>query len=112
MGIEILKIKRENDLIPLTLSEDIIEELLKNKGQGIFNGYRTYNVIDSVISGSNAENAGLLSGDSIVEINGLKHPTLKDFREEIQKYKSEEIEISFYRNNSYNTLSVLTNAEC
>ena len=105
-----LKIKRGDDLISLTLSEDIVEDLLKNKGQGIFSGYRTYNIIDSVISGSNAENAGLLSGDSIVKINGFKTPYFKDFREEIQKYKSEEIEISFYRNNSYNTLSVLTNA--
>ena len=105
-----LKIKRGDDLISLTLSEDIVEDLLKNKGQGIFSSYRTYNVIDSVILGSNAENAGLLSGDSIVEINGFKTPYFKDFREEIQKYKSEEIEISFYRNNSYNTLSVLTNA--
>ena len=60
--------------------------------------------------GSNAENAGLLSGDSIVEINGFKTPYFKDFREEIQKYKSQEVDISFYRNNSYNTLSVLTNA--
>ena len=104
-----LKIKRGEDLISLTLSDDIVEDLLKNKGQGIFSDYRTYNVIDSVISGSNAENAGLLSGDSIVEINGFKTPYFKDFREEIQKHKSEEIEISFYRDNSYKTLKVTTN---
>ena len=104
-----LKIKRGDELIQLTLSEDIVEDLLRNRGQGIFSNYRTYNVIDSVIAGSNAEIAGLLSGDSIVEINGLNTPFYKDFREEIQKYKSEEIEISFYRNNIYKTVKVSTN---
>ena len=104
-----LKIKRGDELIQLTLSEDIVEDLLRNRGQGIFSDYRTYNVIDSVITGSNAEIAGLLSGDSIVEINGLNTPFYKDFREEIQKYKSEEIEISFYRNNIYKTVKVSTN---
>lgn len=104
-----LKIKRGDELISLTLSEDIVEDLLKNRGQGIFSVHRSYNIIDSVIAGSNAESAGLLSGDSIVEINGYKTPYFKDFREKIQNYKSEEVEISFYRNDSYNTLSVLTN---
>ena len=104
-----LKIKRGDELIQITLSEDIVEDLLRNRGQGIFSDYRTYNVIDSVIAGSNAEIAGLLSGDSIVEINGLNTPFYKDFREEIQKYKSEEIEISFYRNNIYKTVKVSTN---
>ena len=104
-----LRIKRGDELIQLTLSEDIVEDLLRNRGQGIFSDYRTYNVIDSVIAGSNAEIAGLLSGDSIVEINGLNTPFYKDFREEIQKYKSEEIEISFYRNNIYKTVKVSTN---
>ena len=104
-----LTIKRGDNLIPLTLSEAIVEDLLKNKGQGIFSNYRTYNVIDSVLAGSNAEKAGFLSGDSIVEINGINLPYYMEFREEILKYKSEEIEISFFRNNNYNTLKVTTN---
>ena len=104
-----IKIKREDKIIPLTLSENIITELLKNKGEGIFNEYRKTNIIDSIIPGSNAEIAGLLSGDSIVEINGVKTPFFKDFRDEIQRYKSEEIVISLYRDNNYKTLKVETN---
>ena len=104
-----IKIKRENEIIPLTLSDNIITELLKNKGKGILNDIRFTNVVDSIIPNSNAEIAGLLSGDSIVEINGVNTPFYKDFRDEIQKYKSEEIEISFYRDNSYKTLKVKTN---
>ena len=100
MVIEILKLK-EDKIIPLTLSENIIAELLKNKGEGIFNEFRKTNIIDSIIPGSNAEISGLLSGDSIVEINGVNTPFFKDFRDEIQKYKSEEIVVSLYRDNSY-----------
>ena len=104
-----IKIKREDKIIPLTLSENIIAELLKNKGEGIFNEFRKTNIIDSIIPGSNAEISGLLSGDSIVEINGVNTPFFKDFRDEIQKYKSEEIVVSLYRDNSYKTLKVKTN---
>lgn len=104
-----IKIKRENKIISLTLSEGIITELLKNKGQGIFSNYRTYNIIDSILPASNADNAGFLPGDSIVEINGVSTPYFLDFVKEIQKYKSEEISISFFRNNSYKTFKVTTN---
>ena len=104
-----IKIKRENKIISLTLSESIITELLKNKGQGIFSNYRTYNIIDSILPASNADNAGFLPGDSIVEINGVSTPYFLDFVKEIQKYKSEEINISFFRNNSYKTFKVTTN---
>ena len=72
-----IKIKREDKIIPLTLSENIITELLKNKGEGIFNEFRKTNIIDSIIPGSNAEISGLLSGDSIVEINGVNTPFLR-----------------------------------
>ena len=104
-----LKVKRDNKIVTINLSDNIIEELLKNKGKGIFSEMRTYNTIDSVITGSNAEKAGLLKGDSITGLNGLKTPFYKDFYEEIQNYKSQEVEISFFRDDILKTKLVSTN---
>ena len=104
-----IKIKRENKIIPLTLSDDIINELLKNKGQGIFSNYRSYNVIDSILPGSNADLSGLLKGDSIVKINKISTPFYQDFRKEIQKSESNDMEISFFRGGELNTKTIKTN---
>jgi regulator of sigma E protease len=104
-----LKVKRDNEIVTINLSDDIIEELLKNKGKGIFSELRTYNTIDSVITGSNAEKSGFLKGDSITGLNGLKTPFYKDFTREIQNYKSQEVEISFFRDDILKTTLVSTN---
>ena len=88
---------------------NIIDELLKNKGAGILSELRIYNTIDSLIEGNNALNAGFKVGDSIVGINGLSTPFFRDFRNELQKHKSKEVEISFFRNNLLKTIKVKTN---
>ena len=104
-----IKIKRNQEIISLTLPENIIDELLKNKGAGILSELRIYNTIDSLIEGNNALNAGFEVGDSIVGINGLSIPFYRDFRNELQKHKSQEVEISFFRNNLLKTIKVNTN---
>jgi regulator of sigma E protease len=104
-----IKIKRNKEIISLTLPENIIDELLKNKGLGILSELRIYNTIDSLIAGNNAFNAGLKVGDSIVGINGLSTPFFRDFRNELQKNKSQEVEIAFFRNNLLKTIKVYTN---
>ncbi len=104
-----IKIKRNKEIISLTLPDNIVDELLKNKGAGILNDLRFYNTIDSLISGDNAQNAGFRIGDSIVGINGLSTPFFKNFSQELQKYKSKEVEISFFRNDSLKTTKVNTN---
>jgi regulator of sigma E protease len=104
-----IKIKRNKEIISLTLPENIIDELLKNKGLGILSELRIYNTIDSLIAGNNAFNAGLKVGDSIVGINGLSTPFFRDFRNELQKHKSQEVEVTFFRKNLLKTIKVNTN---
>ena len=104
-----IKIKRNEEIIPLTLPENIVDELLKNKGAGILSDIRFYNTIDSLIAGNNAINAGFYVGDSIVGINGISTPFFRDFRNELEKYKSQEVEISLYRNDLLKTIKVSTN---
>ena len=103
-----IKIKRNQEIIALTLPANIIDEMLKNKGAGILSELRIYNKIDSLIEGNNALNAGFKVGDSIVGINGLSTPFFRDFRNELQKNKSKEVEISFFRNNLLKTIKVKT----
>ena len=104
-----IKIKRNEEIISLTLPENIVDELLKNKGAGILSEIRFYNTIDSLIAGNNAINAGFNVGDSIVGINGLSTPFFGDFSNELQKHKSQEVEISFFRNDFLKTIKVNTN---
>jgi len=106
-----IKIKRNGEIISLSLSENIVSELLKNKGGRIFNDLRIYNTIDSLVAGNSAMNAGFNVGDSIVGINGLSTPFFRDFRNELEKYKSQEVEISFYRKDSLKTIKVNTNED-
>jgi regulator of sigma E protease len=91
-----IKIKRNQEIISLTLYDNIIDELLKNKGAGILSELRIYNTIDSLIEGNNAIKVGFKVGDSIVGINGLSTPFFRDFRNELQKHKSQEVEVAFF----------------
>ena len=106
-----IKVKRKEEIISITLTEKIVDELLKNKGGGIFDEPRFYNIIDSLLIGDNAFSSGLLVGDSVVAINGLSTPFFRDFRNELIKYKSEEVEISFYRDTLLKTVKVRTNED-
>ena len=106
-----IKIKRNEEIISLTLSENIVSELLKNKGAGILSDIRFYNTIDSLIDGNNAVVAGFNVGDSIVGINGMSTPFFRDFKNELEKYKSQEVEISFYRNDLLKSIKVNTNED-
>ena len=54
-----LKIRRENQIIPVTLNDSIVTDLLRLKVRGIFSDIRFPNVIDSVMKGSFAELANL-----------------------------------------------------
>ena len=104
-----IKIKRNQEIISLTLNDNIIDELLKNKGAGILSELRIYNTIDSLIEGNNAIKVGFKVGDSIVGINGLSTPFFRDFRNELQKHKSQEVEVAFFRKNLLKTIKVNTN---
>ncbi len=103
-----IKVKRGDKIVPIVLSENIVEELLKNKGQGIFSNYRYYNIVDSVFKGSNAEIAGLIKGDSIIGIDNKSTPFLNDFKNEIKKYKSKKIKLSIIRNGELKIINAST----
>ncbi len=83
----------------LTMSKDLMKNLLKNK-EG-FATYRVPTVIYKVMENSAASKAGLLSGDSLVSVNSVSTPSFSEFVGELHKNKNSEISLGFYRNGQY-----------
>ena len=54
-------------------------------------------VVDSVIPGNAAYNAGILKGDSIVAVNGVPTPCNVLMTEELQRHPCDSVTIDFYR---------------
>ena len=58
------------------------------------------------MKGSFAELANLQRGDSVVGINGQSTPYFLDFKREIERYESEEVELQIIRNEKSETIKV------
>lgn len=56
-------------------------------------------IIYEVTPGSNAENAGLIKGDRIIEIEGIETEFFRDVVKELKQRKGEKIRIGVLRNN-------------
>lgn len=103
-----VEVKRSGQIIPITISDSIVSQLLKLKVSGIFSPYPRYtNVIDSVFLESPAANAGLKKGDSIVAINDISMPIFQDFKEKIRQFANQSIELTYYRNGIKNNSTVI-----
>lgn len=65
-------------------------------------------VIDSVMPGGAASFAGLQVGDSIVEVGGLRTPTLFEVKDALSEHPCDSVAIGFYRDGvRYNTCAFL-----
>jgi regulator of sigma E protease len=103
-----VEVKRSGQIIPITLSDSIVSQLLKLKVSGIFSPYPRYpNVIDSVFLESPAANAELKKGDSIVAINNVSIPIFQDFKEKIRQFTNQSVELTYYRNGIKNNSTVI-----
>ena len=106
-----LEINRNGKLIPITISDSIVSQILKLKVSGIFSHPRYPNVIDTIIPGMPAEIAGLKKGDSIIAVNNENLISFDEFREKLSTLSNEEITISYYRNGFLKTSKVVVNQE-
>ena len=106
-----LEINRNGQLIPVTISDSIVSQILKLKVSGIFSHPRYPNVIDTIIPGMPADIGGLKKGDSIVAVNNENLILFDEFREKLSTLSNEEIAISYYRNGFLKTSKVVVNQE-
>ncbi|MFA7491897.1 MAG: RIP metalloprotease RseP [Proteiniphilum sp.] len=101
---EKVTVLRNGKEVVLTMQEGLMENLLKDK-EG-FAAYRIPTVVHETMKGSAAERAGLLSGDSIVRVNGMVTPVFSDLRTALNNHRNQEVMLDYYRNGSLQTTSV------
>jgi regulator of sigma E protease len=67
-------------------------------------------VIDSVVVGGNAQQAGLQKGDKIIAVAGTQTPSHGKVQQQIRQNKGENIQIAYVRNSVTDTLEVLVDS--
>lgn len=116
-GIRELEIERDGKTMNVSLPDDI-EQTILNKGDRMIFEIRVPFVIDSVLEGKNAEEAGLKKGDSLVGVEGM--PNLGFYQDESEKRDSLIVMSPYFQdivkvlkkcNNSKVTLLVMRNDE-
>jgi regulator of sigma E protease len=84
-GIRELEIERDGKTMNVSLPDDI-EQTILNKGDRMIFEIRVPFVIDSILEGKNAEEAGLKKGDSLVGVAGM--PNVGLYENESEKRDS------------------------
>lgn len=89
----------------ITLPESIDMDLFK---AGILTPFtpRTTSVIDTIIEGKLAAEAGLLKGDSLAFVNEKNVGYWNEFTQTLQSYKDSVVNIEFYRNNELKSTQI------
>jgi len=96
-------ILRNNKLDTLHLKEDNWKKLLDDS----FCDYNFPFVVEGIIPGHPAAQAGLLKGDSLVGLDTLQIYLFSDFQEEFKYAKNKEVAIHFYRGDSLHATLIL-----
>ncbi|WP_298542079.1 RIP metalloprotease RseP [uncultured Aquimarina sp.] len=93
-------------------------DIPENIGQTMFEegvmkpfGIRTKTVLDTVVVDRPAYAAGLRNGDKISSVNGKNITWWHEFKKEVSANKDKEIDITYLRNGSENTITVKTDEE-
>ncbi len=97
-------VKRGDKIIKIMLPKDFSTQMNADNSS-TFAIPRFPFIIDKFTTGSLAKAKGMMIGDSIVGINGVKTPTFRDFTKEISNYSNKEINLNFFRKGQeYNIL--------
>ncbi len=98
-----LTVQRGDEIITINIPKEYDQTYLKHEVKD-FAGIRYPVVVGDVSKNSNADEAGLLTGDSIVSINSKSTAFFNEFTAEMQHHKSKKIDLGIYREGSYMTL--------
>lgn len=90
-------VQRGDSIFELDLPDEFGKRFLSEDVK-IFAQYRFPFVVDSVVAGMAAEDAGILKGDSLVGVAGKKTPFYNEFVDELMQHKEDTTTISFFRN--------------
>ena len=98
---------RHNELNTIHLNQDNWKRILGDQ----FCDYNCPFVIEEVMSGYPAAQAGLQKGDSLVGVDTLQIYLFSDFQEEFRNSKNKEVTLQFYREDSLHTATLFVNEE-
>ena len=100
-----VKVDRNGEIVALNLTDEQIGEIISKEGRNFVAARTIGSVIDSVASKSNAEQAGLRKGDSIVAINGKTPRYFDEFTEVVKANKKGTISLVILRDNVLDTIT-------
>jgi len=95
---KIVAIERDGQQMNLSIPNDFTAQFLAANEKVRFASLRYPWVIESTVSGSPAEKAGLMNGDVIVAVNEILTPMLDLFVHEIKSNAGKDISITISRN--------------
>lgn len=97
MGDATLQVERAGKTLDVVLPATMLNEIAEHKRNEFVTPIFKMAPVDSVYKESRAEKMGLLKGDSIVGINGVKVDRFDVFQEELAKSKRKEIKLDVMR---------------
>jgi len=109
-GERTISIERNGSRKEITLPDDIEQAMLKSGRQTLFS-VRYPSVVDITGPGSNAEKAGLLPGDQILEVDGNDASFFPEMRYILANYKEDSVSIKLSRNGELISLDALVSAD-
>ncbi|MDP2160361.1 MAG: RIP metalloprotease RseP [Flavobacterium sp.] len=105
-----ITVERDGKELTFDLSDEGKRDVIKRKGKNFLNA-REETIIDSIIPGMPAAEAGLVKGDKIIGINDTPVAYFDEFTAELSKYKNDSVSISLIRDNAPLTLTAKTTVD-
>ncbi|MBL4624915.1 MAG: site-2 protease family protein, partial [Flavobacteriales bacterium] len=90
----------------ISIPEDFVQSVLAAKAKSLF-ALRVPIVVDTVIAGNPAGEAGLMKGDSVVGVNNTSTPYFFDLVQELGTKKGERIDLKYFRKGELHSMSVV-----
>ncbi|HVS94028.1 MAG TPA: RIP metalloprotease RseP [Mucilaginibacter sp.] len=91
--------------VPASILNDISDKGTNGIDEFISPLPRTKFRVDSIVPGDNAAKAGLLKGDSIVAIDGVKVSFFDELQAQLAGKKNKNVQLSIKRNNAVQTIT-------
>lgn len=98
-GARTLEIERDGESMTIQLPEDVEQTILAKEVRTLFSPRYPF-AVDSVVTGSAAEEAGFLKNDRIVSVDGEPTEGIIEGLKAVRSHKSETVTIDVERNGS------------
>lgn len=106
-----VEVERNGQKVDVILTDEMKGEIISKEGKEFVGPRFLGSVVDSVVSKSQAEIAGLKKGDKIKAVNGTFFNYYDEYKENISKHKNDSISLSILRGTEVLTLKAKVDKE-